>query len=160
MATLDLKYIRLFRNCIRLKYPFNEEEVAPDHEQQVQRVMEEYNQPGEKRLYMLKWLIEKYEKGILQDPDVAILGHGEIQVIQNALDQLCVPYESFSAIEGVAGSNHSITVLVELSERVIHAQSDENTGLYGLPEEIKVPEASRIVDKSLKLLKYIADHRD
>ena len=67
----------------------------------------------------MKWMLEEYEPGILLDPDVNIAGYNEPQILQCALDQLLIPYENAKAILGLSGYDHSLSVLLELSERVI-----------------------------------------
>ena len=156
MAALDLSTIKTYRNLVRLGFPVQEERGPVESEERfVERVVAGFILPGPSRLQLQEWLVETFEPGILQDPDVNLPLYSPVQRLAAVYDQLGVHYEGPDVIEGLTGTAASVRLLQSVSDFVVASRSAEKPA-----ESLSNTECNLILENAGTLLGYICENRE
>jgi len=156
MGGLDLSAIKTYRNLLQLGFQLQEERGPVEPEERfIERAIAGFIVPGPARLQLQEWLLDTFEPGVLEDPDIQLPGLSPSQRIAAVYDQLGVHYDSVESIEGHTGAEASLRLLQQLSDFVITSRSVERPN-----ETLSNAEANVVLENSGMLLTYICDNRE
>lgn len=156
MVGLDLSAIKTYRNLLRLGFALQEERGPVESEERfIERVVAGFIVPGPARLQLQEWLLNAFEPGVLEDPDIQLPGLSPSQRLATVYDQLGVRYESLDNIDGLTGTEASIRLLQHLSDFVCASRSAEKPS-----EALTNAEANVVLENSAALMTYICDNRE
>ncbi|CAG9333128.1 unnamed protein product [Blepharisma stoltei] len=116
------KFLKLYENLVAIGYPLSSDSCSSIDE--IEREMTIFLIPGEARLHIQEWLIEKYEPGILSDSDLNLLSENQYHRLHYAYLQIGLGAQSLEVIQGQCGHDSSISLLINLVELVKFSSAD------------------------------------